>query len=241
MRKLILLFPLVPLLSCGKSSNEPGKPVGEKPAIVVVSPLVNVDYADSVSVEVRFSDDRGLKAAYITLSTSSGTTYYSGQKSLSGTADTLEFKAPVAVGFDYTGSNLIDVQCADTDENVHSVQEVFVVKDRVKPQVIFTLFSTSVNSGPNGLIEANFTLTDKLGLSEYTATLWELNAQEEPETEWKKFSKTGLNGVKSFNASHNFLSTSSGYPAGSKYQLIVTVSDISGNTAEYRSETGTVN
>ena len=243
MRWSVLLLTLLILSSCEKDDPGSQGQVGQKPTVTIVSPLVQIDYSDSIDVVVRFADDRGLQSAAISLTRTNGNiTYHSSVKQLDGsTADTLQLKAWVTGGADITGSNVISVQCMDTDNNITLQEELFTVREEVEPVVTFTFFTSQVSSDPNQVIQADFTLTDNLGLDKYKAELWELDAQDKPQTLWKSFNKGGLNGETTFSASHQFLSTSSGYPAGSRYRVIVTAEDVSGNTAVYNSEIGTVN
>ncbi|MEQ9263469.1 MAG: hypothetical protein RLP14_09935 [Owenweeksia sp.] len=244
MKKLILFLPAVWLtLACSKNEAGSAGQVGQKPSVTIVSPLVQVDLTDSVDVLVRFSDDSGLQSAAIALTKIEGDiTYHSALAQLNGnTADTLHYKAGITGGFDISGSNVIQVQCIDTDGNITIEEELFTLREKVDPLVSFNSFTSTVTSAPNQVISVDFTLSDNLGLDNYKAELWGLNSLDQAETLWKKFDKAGLNGQTSYTASHNYLSTSNGYPSGSRYRVIVTVSDISGNTASYNSETGTVN
>ncbi|MGB0175728.1 MAG: hypothetical protein ACPF9D_01090 [Owenweeksia sp.] len=243
MKWYLLLCLLFVLASCGKDDPGPGEQIGQKPTVTIVSPLVQIDYSDSVDVVIRFADDRGLQSAAISLTRNNGNlTYHSSVRQLDGsTADTLQFKAWVTGGTNISGSNTISVQCLDTDNNVTLQEELFTVRENVDPAVVFTFFDKSVSSAPNQVIQADFTLSDNLGLDKYKAELWEINAQDQPQTLWKSFNKAGLNGEATFSASHKFLSNSSGYPAGSKYRVLVTVEDVSGNIAVHESETGIVN
>ncbi len=242
MKKIFVALLSVYLFSACDKKDDPGNPQPVGPEIEIMAPVATVDYSNTLPVALKLKASVSLANVYITL-TKAGESqpYYSNYiDTLKNTEEELGFNAKIDGGFNNTGQNTIYIRATDASGNQSEKEENFTVLDLQGPEVGFFFFTPNAERGPNKDIRAAFEMTDDLGLKSFKAELFWLDSDGEPFQLLDSYQVGDLNGTVKKVEDKTFTSDNTGYPPGIDYQLIVTVTDVSNNTASFKSAVGTV-
>lgn len=228
--------------ACSKEASPAQNSASE---IEILSPSSTLEYANTLELHFKIKDTDRLVRTFYRLSTLNGQSYRLNQIDIEPTTeyefrDTLRVTQNFTDHLDNTGSNQLTVKAWDVFGNETVRNYSFEVIDTQKPQMRIFYFTPRAESGPNKTIEAHYELTDNVGLKSYKAELFELDANGELLQLLDSYQNEDLQGSIYEVESQYFVSTAAGYPAGINYQLLLSTTDNSGNTASHTSIVGTV-
>lgn len=225
---LFLLGLLIMAVSC---SDDGETDQDQKPQISILSPSDTLRLADSIAVQIVYSDDNELSVTEVSLGTQSGgnTVYHASQRGLSGTQDELVFKAYVPSVLDIRGDNYILVKCSDAAGNETIKEQEFYVKDPDEtPPTFGTVYDNGfLTTSPGVVFEIAYEVQDNKALDRIEVRLlaWDgQNTGGELDLVTNSLSGTNYSGLATFDSK-------SSYTAGQEYKVELKVYDEAGNQA----------
>lgn len=234
MRRSFLLLASVLIATSCESGNDQDQ--NTDPKITVVQPVDSFGHEEAIPVDLRFTDDRALESAEITLGTQTGgnIAYHYSMRGLSGTSDDLSFTVDIPFTINAIGENYILVKSKDADGNETLIDEPFTIylKDDIKPTVDVLNVNGVLTNSPSVLFEVYFQVSDNLQLSE---------ANVELET-----SSGAILATKTFTSSVSQMAKTAAFPGNGNYQTgtefraKVSVTDQAGNQAFAYSNSQTI-